>query len=110
MEKLGIEQLKGALASLVNFAERIQECAQDGKINLWEKLSIAADGTALAIQISRAKQIKAEYEDLSEAERAEVIAFIRDEYDHNNAKTEEIVECAFESALALEKLIKAIAA
>lgn len=108
MKKLGIDTLKQGLKATIELANKIIECAADGKINLWEKLALLGQSSAFIETVTNAGDIKAEFMDLDVNERAELVSFVRTEFDFDNARIEAIVEESFNTVIALDALIRAI--
>lgn len=107
---LGIENLKKTLIAAINLAERIDKnYADDGKISFIEVLGIGAAsfGDILRV-IKNGSEIKKEFLDLDDNEKAELIQLVKDELDLNNDKVEGIVEKALEFLVSLEGLINSI--
>lgn len=110
MEKLGIENLKIAVFSVINLAEKIEDKhSDDGKISLMEALNVGTSSFTNVVKVIKSgKQLKAEFLDLDEFEKAELLELIKAELDLQNDKVENIVEKAIELLMNLEELISAI--
>ena len=109
-EKLGIENLKVALLAAINLSEKIEsKYADDGKITLSEALSVGAGSFGDVLKVIRSgNQIKAEFIDLDEQEKQELVDLVYQELDLENDKIELIVKKAIEFLVALDELIKSI--
>lgn len=108
MKEKGIDNLKEAVKEMVDFAEKVIECTQDGELNLFDKLKLLGQGAAFAKFVTSAGEIKAEYQDLDDQERAELSALIREEFDYEDDRIESIIEKSFTVGLAIEGLVRTI--
>lgn len=108
--KLGVDNLKLALVAAINLAEKIEDkYSDDGKISLGEALSVGVGSfTDIVKVVKSGKQIKAEFIDLDDVEKEELIVLIKEELDLTNDKVELIVEKAVELLVSLDELIEAI--
>lgn len=96
-EKLGIEKLKLAILAVITLGEKIENSREDGKTTLIESIAIGTSTLPDVIKIIKnGEQIKAEFLDLDEAEKTEIVEFIKSELDLINDKLEEIIEKAVE--------------
>lgn len=109
-EQLGIENLKVALIAAINLAEKIEDkYSDDGKISLSEALSVGVGSFTDVVKVVRSgKQIKAEFEDLSDDEKETLLLVVKEELDLDNDKIENIVEKSLEFLISLEELIAAM--
>lgn len=106
---MGIETLKKAVKTLVDFGEAISAALDDGKVSFMEIVGIAIDTTPDVIAIiPQAVDLKAEWDDLDMDEANELSEYFADELDLNEDGVEEVVESAFRFALALNDLIDSI--
>ena len=104
----GIEKLKEACLLVINLAEGFESKLEDGKLTVWEALGIAGKNAKDVLNVIRnAKGIKAEFLDLDDQEKEELIAYIKSELDLENDKLEEIVEKSIEWIDATANLIEA---
>ncbi|MCK5134887.1 MAG: hypothetical protein KAR19_03805 [Bacteroidales bacterium] len=88
-KKLGIETLKELAKAVVELGEDIEEKREDGKITVGEGLSIAFGTMPDAYSIARkGRLLKAEYQDLDDNEREELVQYVVDELDleHDDAE------------------------
>lgn len=108
MEQFGIENLKTALRTTINFADRVQECLEDGRFDLWEKIGLLGEGSKFVQFINKSDEIKQEYLDLSKQEQHELCEYLTEEFDLENDRIEQIIEQAFAVALSLDALVKSI--
>lgn len=107
---LGINNLKKAVVSAVNLGEKIEKnLLDDGKISLTEALGIGATSFTDIIGIIRSgKEIKAEFIDLDEDEKEELVDLVTEELDLENDKIEEVIEKAIEFLSSLADLVDSI--
>ena len=108
-EELGIEKIKNALKAVIDLVENVDMAYEDGELTLAEILSAAVGVIPDGIQVfQNRKEIVAEYQDLSVAEKSELKLFVAAELDIRNDVAEVIAESAFEFLLALDTLVGAI--
>lgn len=106
---LGIEKLKDAATAAVNFGEKIEDALADGKLSFVEGITIAI-GSAPEVfgLIQDGKEIKAEFQDLDDFERRELVEHVAAELDLDSDGIEEVVENGFDLLVSLEALISSI--
>lgn len=106
-EKYGIEALKGVISFAMDIKKDVEKAKEDdGKVKgAAEFIQIAMNGLKLPKLIASGKDIKNEYLDLSDAERAELNSWFAAEFDIANDKVEGYIERAFGLALAITDLI-----
>lgn len=107
---LGIENLKTGIIGAIKLAESIDEkYSNDGKITLLEALSTGVGSFGDIVKIVKSgSEIKDEFLDLDELEKAELIELVETELDLSNDKVENIVEQSIEFLCQLDLLIKTI--
>lgn len=105
MEKLGIEKLKRLASIGIEIGGDIEKALEDGKVSLWEGLGIVPNLKDLGFIIKERKDIKAEYEDLSNAEKEELCLYIKEKFDLKNDKLEMIIEKSLDFAVSISDLI-----
>jgi len=110
MKKLGIENLKVAIVSVINLGEKIEKnLADDGKISLAEALKIGVGSFGGVIKVIKSgNQIKAEVKDLDSSEIYEMRDLIKEELDLENDKIEIVIEKSIDFLVGLEELIAVI--
>ena len=109
MEKLGIENLKKAAKTVIKLSESIEKAADDGKVTLAEALGVGVSNFAGIVGVFKnGKEIAREFKDLSQAERDELISYVKQEFDLENDNIEEIVEQAFVTANEVANLVNVI--
>jgi len=105
----GIEKIKNALEAVIKFGVRLEDDLEDGKITFAEAISTAVAIAPDAFEVAKdAKEIYAEFEDLDDAERTDLVDFFIIELDLDADKVEEIAEAGFEFLLALDNLRRAV--
>ena len=109
-ELYGISTIKKAATVVVELGMKIEEAlADDGKVRLLEGVGIAISAFPGALGVvQNAGQLKLEYNDLSDEERAELVLHVLDELDLDADNIEVIIESAFEMLVSIEKLINKI--
>lgn len=105
-EKLGIENLKGAAIALINTGEKIDVALEDGKVSGMEAINISITSIPALYNVAKnGKQIKAEFNDLDDDERAELKADVAAELDLRNDYVEAKIEKGFNLGVALEEFL-----
>jgi hypothetical protein len=108
MEKLGIEKLKEALGIVIDIATITDKSLEDKKLSTLEKISIGIKALKLVTVIKNIKPIIAEYKDLDEAEKAEIIAYFKEKFDLRNDIIEDVIEKIFETLLSFNEIFDSI--
>jgi len=96
-----MENLKQALATLINITEKTDEALLDGKINIAEGVSIAMSAIGLIKVIKNIKPLFAEYQSLTDEELSLLSIWFAQEFDMQNQNTEQIIEMIFTAILSL---------
>jgi len=104
-EKLNIVELKEALKTIVDISVTIDKDLEDNKLSLMEKIDIAIKSIKLISVIKNIKVIWAQYKDLDDEEKAELITYFKEKFDLRNDLTEEIIERIFEAIINLQEII-----
>lgn len=103
---MGIENIKEVLLFICRLTGGIVKSAEDG-FSVWKDWPNFIDAAkALIPAIKDFKEIPGEYADLDEAERAELVKLIQDEFDIPDDKVEAFIEQAFRVALDLADLVE----
>ena len=100
---LGIENLKRALKFINDFTMQV---AATKKFRLTSIFSFIDDLFALGGVITEWKNIVAEYRDLDEAEKAQIVQFVKDEFDIPNDEVEAFIEDAFQWLLSTIAMVE----
>ena len=101
----GIDALKNAIGSTIKIAKTADLALEDGKVSIMEGVKLAMAGFSFWNAVKNVAQLKAEYLDLDEAEKAELIAYFAQEFDLKNDDTELLIEQVFAGLLQLGNLI-----
>ncbi len=96
-----MENLKQALATLINITEKTDEALIDGKINIAEGVSIAMSAIGLIKVIKNIKPLFAEYQSLTDEELSLLSIWFTQEFDMQNENVEQIIEMIFTAILSL---------
>ena len=92
---LGIVKIKEALHVGITIGLKVADAWEDGKVSLGEGVGIALKAVKIWGIAKDAKEIYAEFKDLDEVEKEELIAYFVDEFDLENDSIEYIIEQAF---------------
>ena len=93
---LGVENLKKVLGALVAVAVKVDEVTQDGFQVLADSLALVPSVFDVVMLIKSGKDAWAEFQDLDETEKAEVLAFMKEKFDIEDEELEVVVEEAFD--------------
>ena len=96
-----MENLKDALATVINIAEKVDESLEDGKISIGEGVGISFSAIGLIKVIKDIKPLMTEYTELTDDQKTELAEWFKNEFDLRNDNVEEIVEMVFASLLSL---------
>ncbi len=99
-----MENLKKALGTIINVAEKSELALQDGKISIAEGVGIAMSSIGFIGIVKNAKDLFNEYTALSEAEKIELYNWFEIEFDLVNDSVENVVESVFKVLLNLNDL------
>lgn len=105
-EELGIETIRDTLEAVIEFGQKVEEAAADGKVTWTEGISLAVGAIPDAYNIARdGRQLKAEYLDLTDVERDEIVEYIVNELDLDNEDVEVKIEKGFALLVAMDEFI-----
>jgi len=96
-----MENLKQALTTLINVAEKTDDALIDGKISIVEGVSIAMSAIGLIKVIKNIKPLFEEYQILTDEELSQLSIWFAQEFDMQNENTEQIIEMIFNAILSL---------
>ena len=99
-----MEDLKKALGTIINVAEKSELAMQDGKISIAEGVGIAMSSIGFIGIVKNAKDLFNEYTALSEEEKVELYDWFELEFDLVNDSSEDVVEGVFSVLLNLNDL------
>lgn len=103
---MDVQNIKEVVLFLCRLTDGIVKSAPDG-FSVWKDWGNFIDaGKALIPAIKDFRQIPKEYADMDEAERAEIVQMVKDEFDIPNDKIEVFVEKAFKVGLELADLVE----
>lgn len=94
MSELGVDKIKAALLVLIHIGMDVEDnLADDGKIT-WPEVGEMAMSNALDIfsVVKNAGELVAQLKDWDPVERAEVLAYVVEEFDLDNDKAEKVIE------------------
>lgn len=108
-ETIGIEKIKEAAIAVIKFGKKLEDALEDGKLSFFEGLSLAIGSAPEAFALAQsAPQLKAEFQDLSDDERVQLVDYVVEELDLNADGVEAVAEAGFELLLSLDNLRRAI--
>ena len=106
-EKLGIENLKEACITLINTGEKFDQALEDGKVTGMEALTITVSSASGFIGIAKkGKAILAEFKDLDDDERTELLNYVALELDLRSDYIEKKIEAGFNVAIAVGEFLE----
>lgn len=105
-EKLGINNLKEAAIGVINLGEKIDQALEDRKISGMEAINISITAIPVVFNdIKNRKEIVAEFEDLDETEKQDLIDTVAAELDLNNDYAERKIEAGFKVIVAFGEFL-----
>ena len=104
---LGIDNLKMVVKFGVQLGQDVAKIFADGKVTTIEGLSLLPDLMGIQGIIQAKSDIAAEFKDLSTDERAELNAYIQEEFDLDDDVLEAKIEKSIAAALSILDLIAA---
>jgi hypothetical protein len=104
----GIEKLKAALGAVIKLAKVTDTALDDKKITVIEGLKIGVASFQVWLAVKDFDTLKAEYADLDETEKDELVTYFVTEFDLNEDDIEEIIEEIFTALMQLAGLSKKI--
>lgn len=108
---LGIEVLKEAALAGIKFGQKLEGDLADGKLSWAEGLGLAVGSAPDMFKlVPKSSQIIAEFKDLDDDEREELVEYVVAELDLESDKAEKIAEKAFDVLVSLDALIEEIRA
>lgn len=105
---LGIENLKKVVVAAVHLANKIDEITQDGFQPLGDLVSLLPNLADSIGVIKNGRDAWKEFQDLDDAERDEVLAVVKEEFDIDDDQLEDIVESAFDTIDAVGDFIQKV--
>ena len=101
-----IQNIKELLLFVCRLVNAIDKTLEDGKFKFTELVNFIGAAQAIPAAVADIKEIPAEFKDLTDEEKAELVQYVKDEFDILGDEVEEFVEEAFKVALDLAKLIE----
>jgi len=102
----GIDNLKTALGFAIGLGEKLESAlADDGKVTWNELFGFIPILTSVPAVIKAAPELLKEFDDLDDAEMADLTLWLETELDLQNDKIEDYIEEGFQLLLALSGLI-----
>lgn len=101
----GIQETKEVLAFALTFGSSLGKALKDGKINLADLPSFVLPLTKLPLALGGINEVPAEIKDLSEEEKKELLAYVADNFDIENANVEAAVVDGLALVLALHSYV-----
>jgi len=108
-EKLGVKELKELLKFVIEFGESIDLAMADKKFEVSELGLLIAPLMQVGPAFEGFDKLGAEIKDLEESEMIELAAFVREEFDLQNDKIEEVIEVALDLGVRIYGFIKLFA-
>lgn len=103
---VGIQNIKEAVLFVCKFVEGLVKTLEDGKFKIHEVMHFAGAARVAPAAIGDLKEIPAEYADMDAAEKVELHAYIKAEFDLPDDKIEAFVEKAIKLGHDLADLIE----
>lgn len=101
---MGIKETKDVVRFGLSLGDALKRALEDGSINILDALKFLPVLKHLQEAIQGASKIPAELKDLDEAEKAELLAFFREEFDLSNDDLEAKIEAGLQVGLGLLQL------
>jgi len=101
---MDVKETKEVIRFGLSLGNALRKAMEDGNINLLDALKFLPVLRELKPAIEGAKKIPAELKDLDEAEKAELLAYFKKEFELKDDELEAKVEMALEVGLSLSKL------
>lgn len=102
---LGIEKLKQLLKAGLNFAKSATKALEDKKVSFFEAIGLVPEVFALVGVAKTWAEVQAEIDDLDDAEKQEIHAYVSAEFSIPNAKVERFIENSLMQIISLNALI-----
>lgn len=104
---MGVENLKKVLAFVLRLSNKVDEVTQDG-IQWTDVLSLLPNLVESVGVLKVGKTAWAEFNDLDDLERDDVLGYVKNEFDIADEKLEGVVESAFEFIFAAGDLVEKV--
>ena len=103
-----MENIKEALRTIVNVAEKTDNALEDGKVSIAEGISIAVTAIGLIKVVKTFDTLKNEFINLNSQQKTVLGQWFAEEFSLRNDKTEEIIEQIFNALLQLSDSVDLI--
>lgn len=100
MPKIGITNIKIIILFGLSIGQKISGALEDGKMGFGEVISFTPDIAKIPNIVEAVKKAPAEFLDLDEVEKVELVTMVQEEFDLDNDKVEEAIEESFAFALS----------
>lgn len=101
----GIQETKELLRFVLALGNAAGQAARDGKIDVSDLAYFVSALTKIGPALDKIDLVPKELADLSEAEREELLAFFRSEFDIPQDRLEAIIELLFSITLSFARLL-----
>lgn len=107
-EKFGIENIKDLIGFGLDASQAVQKAKEDGKVDWKDGFLFIPLLPKIPAAVRSAADIANEYSDLSDAERAEIKAFVVEKVHADNEKVEKLIEDALTLAIDVSVILEDI--
>ena len=108
-EKYGIEELMDIVVFTVDMMNAIELSRADGTIDWKDALHLIRPLTNIPAAIKDADKVKVELTDYSEAEEAQIIAFVKEKLETNDEYAKKIASKAVKLAVGIAEMVAIVA-
>lgn len=102
---LGIEKLKALLKAGLNFAKSATKALEDKKVSFFEAIGLIPEVFTIVGVGKTWAEVQQEINDLDDAEKQQINAYVAAEFSIPNAKVERFIESALMNIISLNALI-----
>ena len=100
MPKIGISNIRVIILFGLAIGQKVANALEDGKVNFVEVISFTPEITKIPNVAEAVKRAPAEFLDLDESEKLELVTMVQKEFDLDNDTVEEAIEESFDFALS----------
>ena len=104
--KMGVQNIKEVVVFTCELVKGFVDTFEDKKISITDLVHFAAAGKAFPAAIADLKEVKAEYADLDDAERLEIITAVKEKFDIPDDLVEKFIEKCFRAGIYLVDAIE----
>jgi hypothetical protein len=105
---LGVTNLKAVLGSILTLANKVDGVLQDGLQPLQDALALLPNVLDVVTAMKNGKAAWQEYNDLDDAEKADVEAFVQKTFNIAEDKVEAVVDSAFAVIFDVGELVEQV--